>query len=73
MIAALASGLLLGLSCGFYLLLVGSKILLALLAARSRRFLAGRAYPAVMRALALLLGLFALLLFREGWLLLAAM
>ena len=73
MIAALASGLLLGLSCGFYLLLVGSKILLALLAARSRRFLAGRAYRTVMRALALLLGLFALLLFREGWLLLAAM
>jgi hypothetical protein len=52
---------------------IGSKILLALLAARSRRFLAGRAYRAVMRALALLLGLFALLLFREGWLLLAAM
>lgn len=52
---------------GFYLLLVGSKLLLASLAARARRFLAGRAYRAVMRALAVLLGLFALLLFREGW------
>ncbi|MGO9201374.1 MAG: LysE family translocator [Limisphaerales bacterium] len=51
---------------GFYLLLVGSKVLVALLAARSRHFLAGRAYRVAMRVLAVLLGVFALLLFREG-------
>jgi len=51
---------------GFYLLLVGSKVLVALLAGRSRELLAGRPYRLVMRVLAVLLGLFALLLFREG-------
>jgi threonine/homoserine/homoserine lactone efflux protein len=53
--------------CGFYLLLVGSKVLLVLLAARSRDFLAGRPYQVVMRVLAVMLALFAFLLFREGW------
>lgn len=52
---------------GFYLMLVGSKIVVAMLAARSRRFLAGRAYRMVLRSLALLLALFAVLLLREGW------
>ena len=56
---------------GFYLLLAGSKLVLALLVARSRNLLAGRTYRIVMRVLALLLGLFALLLFREGLRLLA--
>jgi len=51
---------------GLYLLLVGSKVLLALLAARSRDLLAGRPYRVVMRMLAVLLALFAILLFREG-------
>jgi threonine/homoserine/homoserine lactone efflux protein len=51
---------------GFYLLLVGSKVLVALLAARSRDLLAGRPYRLVMRVLAVLLAFFALLLFREG-------
>ena len=51
---------------GFYLLLVGSKVGVALLAGRSRDLLAGRAYRVVMRVLAVLLGFFALLLFREG-------
>lgn len=51
---------------GFYLSLVGSKILVALLAARSRDFLAGPSYRVVMRVLAALLVGFALLLFREG-------
>jgi threonine/homoserine/homoserine lactone efflux protein len=51
---------------GFYLLLVGSKVGVALLAGRSRDLLAGRPYRVVMRVLALLLGVFALLLFREG-------
>jgi threonine/homoserine/homoserine lactone efflux protein len=53
--------------CGFYLLLVGSKVLVVLLAARSRDLLAGRPYRVVMRVLAVLLVFFALLLFREGW------
>jgi threonine/homoserine/homoserine lactone efflux protein len=52
---------------GFYLLLVGSKVVVALLTARSRNLLAGRAYRVVMRVLAVLLGVFACLLFREGW------
>jgi threonine/homoserine/homoserine lactone efflux protein len=52
---------------GFYLMLVGSKIVVATLAARSRRFLAGRAYRLVLRSLAGLLAIFAVLLLREGW------
>lgn len=51
---------------GFYLLLVGSKVGVALLAGRSRHLLAGRPYRVVMRVLAALLVVFALLLFREG-------
>jgi threonine/homoserine/homoserine lactone efflux protein len=51
---------------GFYALLVGSKVLVALLAGRSRDLLAGRSYRVVMRALGALLAGFALLLFREG-------
>ncbi len=51
---------------GFYLLLVGSKAVVALMAGRSRDLLAGRPYRVVMRVLAMLLGVFALLLFREG-------
>jgi threonine/homoserine/homoserine lactone efflux protein len=53
--------------CGFYLLLVGSKVGVVLLAARSRDWLAGRPFRVVMRVLAALLVFFALLLFREGW------
>jgi len=53
--------------CGFYLLLVGSKVLVVLLAARSRDWLGGRPYRVLMRVLAALLAFFALLLFREGW------
>jgi len=52
---------------GFYLMLVGSKMVVAMLAARSRRFLTGRAYRVVLRSLAVLLALFAVLLIREGW------
>jgi threonine/homoserine/homoserine lactone efflux protein len=51
---------------GFYLLLVGSKVGVALLAGRSRNLLAGRPYRVTMRVLAVILTLFALLLFREG-------
>jgi threonine/homoserine/homoserine lactone efflux protein len=53
--------------CGFYLLLVGSKAVVVLLAARSRDLLAGRPYRVVMRVLAVLLAFFGFLLFREGW------
>ena len=52
--------------CGFYLLLVGSKVLVVMLAARARDLLAGRPYRVVMRVLAVLLAFFAFLLFREG-------
>jgi threonine/homoserine/homoserine lactone efflux protein len=50
---------------GFYLLLVGSKLLVALLTGRSRNLLAGQPYRVVMRVLAVMLALLAVLLFRE--------
>ncbi len=53
----------------FYLFLVGSKLLLALLAGRSRAFLSGRTYLATMKVLGLILVFFSFYLFREGWLL----
>ena len=56
---------------GFYVLLVGSKVGVALMAGRSRDLLAGRPYRVAMLVLAVLLGVFALLLFREGLKLLA--
>lgn len=51
---------------GFYLLLIGSKLALALLAARSRALLRGRAYVYTMRALGIALLIFAALLLRDG-------
>jgi threonine/homoserine/homoserine lactone efflux protein len=51
---------------GFYFLLIGSKMVIALLVARSRNLLAGSPYRVVMRLLAVLLGVFAVLLYREG-------
>lgn len=50
----------------FYLLLVGSKVVLAVLAGRSRAFLAGRAYVVIQRALGLVLWVFAAFLVRDG-------
>jgi threonine/homoserine/homoserine lactone efflux protein len=50
----------------FYVLLVGSKILLAILVGRYRSFLAGRVYINTMRILGLILLAFALVLFRDG-------
>jgi len=50
----------------FYLLLVGSKILLAVLVGRYLSFLTGRFYVYTMRILGLILLAFALLLFRDG-------
>ncbi|MDI9569538.1 MAG: LysE family transporter [Pseudomonadota bacterium] len=50
----------------FYACLLGAKVLLALLAGRSRRFLAGRAYLFTLRALGLLLIGLAAILFHDG-------
>ncbi len=50
----------------FYLFLIGSKILLAILVSRSRAFLSGTIYLLVMRLLGLLLLVFALFLWRDG-------
>ncbi len=54
----------------FYLLLVGSKLLLAWLTGRSRGFLQGRAYRWTLRGLGALLALFGVLLLRDGLVLL---
>jgi threonine/homoserine/homoserine lactone efflux protein len=51
---------------GFLLSLVGAKILLAVIAGRSKQLLTGKAYGYLMRALGVLLFLFALLLLRDG-------
>lgn len=50
----------------FYVLLVGSKILLAILVGKSRSFLTDKAYIGIMRALGGALMVFALFLFRDG-------
>jgi len=50
----------------FYVLLVGSKILLAVVVGRYRSFLTGRFYLYTMRVLGLILIFFALVLFRDG-------
>ncbi len=51
----------------FYLLLVGSKLALAGALGRKRMRLSGPAYLWIMRCLGLLLAIFALLLFRDGY------
>jgi len=51
---------------GFYVCLTGAKICLAVVVGKSRQLLMGRAYGYLMRALGVLLVIFALLLFREG-------
>ncbi|MEM7350969.1 MAG: LysE family transporter [Acidobacteriota bacterium] len=51
----------------FYVLLVGSKALLAVLIGGSRQRVSPQAYRTVMRALAVALGLFAVVLVKEGW------
>jgi len=50
----------------FYVLLVGSKMLLAVLVGRSKSFLGGTLYTYIMRLLGLALCILALLLFRDG-------
>lgn len=51
---------------GFYVFLIGSKILLAVLVGRSKSFLSGTVYLCIMRLLGLALCVLALLLFRDG-------
>jgi threonine/homoserine/homoserine lactone efflux protein len=51
----------------FLLLLVGSKVVLALVVERSRSFLQGPVYIWVMRTLGALLFLFSFILFRDGF------
>jgi threonine/homoserine/homoserine lactone efflux protein len=60
----LVAGVFLGV---FYLLLVGSKVVLALIVGRSRGVLHGRPYRLILQILGALLAGFALLLFREAW------
>jgi len=61
--SALAPVLFIG---SFLFVLVSSKILLAIIAGRSRRFLEGRGYVVTMRLLSLILAFFALLLLNDG-------
>ncbi len=51
---------------GFYLFLVGSKIALALVVARSRTVIKGRAYGVIMRGLGGVLCLLAVMLVKDG-------
>jgi len=51
---------------GFYITLVGSKIILAIAVGRSRAFLKGKIYRYTLRFLGLLLCMFAFVLFRDG-------
>lgn len=55
---------------GFYVLLIGSKIVLAILSGKSRNFLSGRTYLLIMRLLGLLLFIFAGILLRDALILL---
>ena len=50
----------------FLFLLVGSKVILAIIVGRSRTFLKGNAYINIMRILGILLILFSIILFRDG-------
>jgi threonine/homoserine/homoserine lactone efflux protein len=52
--------------CTFYALLVGSKILLAILVGKSKSFLVGNVYICTMRFLGLVLCVLAFVLFRDG-------
>lgn len=57
---------LIGFIVGFYLLLVGSKVILAVMVARSAAFISGRIYLHVMRFLGAMLGFLAVFLFYDG-------
>lgn len=51
---------------GFYVCLVGSKVIMAIVAARSKHLLAGKAYRYVMRILGVALIILAFVLMKEG-------
>jgi threonine/homoserine/homoserine lactone efflux protein len=51
---------------GFMVCLVGAKLAIAVAAGRSRKFLGGHAYITIMRLLGLMLVVFAILLIRDG-------
>jgi len=51
---------------GFYVVLVGSKITLAIMVGKSKTFLCGRAYVYAMRLTGVLLLFLAIMLFRDG-------
>ena len=51
----------------FYLTIIGAKVIIALLADKSRAFVSGKAYLWTLRILGVLLILLALVLAREGW------
>lgn len=51
----------------FYVLLIGSKVVMALLVGKSKGILKGKGYLYTMRFLGFLLCLLALLLFKDGW------
>lgn len=51
---------------GFYLFLVGSKIVVALIVDKSKKFLQSRTYIYIIRASGVVLLLFAILFFRDG-------
>ena len=54
---------------GFMFCLIGSKVMVALVVAQSRRFISGRLYRWIMRGLGLCLIAFSIQLFREGMIL----
>ncbi len=55
-----------GFICGFYVMLVGAKIAVAVLAGQSKSFLTGNGYIFVLRFFGLVLCGFSLILFRDG-------
>jgi len=55
-----------GFIVGFYVLLVGSKITIAVISGKSKTFLTGRTYIFIMRALGVILCIFSGLLIKDG-------
>jgi uncharacterized membrane protein YdcZ (DUF606 family) len=55
-----------GFIAAFYTLLVGSKLMLAVITGKSRTFMTGKTYILLMRALGIILCVFAGLLVKDG-------
>ena len=66
----ISAGAATGFVAGFYLLLIGSKVALALATARTRSFMTGRVYGIIMKLLGGVLCVLSLMLVREGVMLL---